>query len=280
MQEGYVQLQKALLKDQAFVSLPPSYRCVMWTILAYCCYKECSMDDHGQTVYLKAGEFLCTYRYLAELSNVGKKDAENGVNRLIELGFLGQRVGHRKSIFRVLWGVNFYEGGTRSGPSWRQDGDTNNNNNKETPVVSVRKQQQEADACVVFPILETIKDSSIHRKHREEISFKYSEDVVINAVASITEEGFVPEHSLLKSLRAACKGEWKPKIGNDVEKNRKLAKKLEGKRKNYIFEALDKYLEIIIGMRSECIAYKMPYDKFYSEIETVGKIKIKDEVGV
>ncbi len=281
MSEGFIQLKYELLREEKFVSLPPSYRCVMWTILAYCCFDDCTQDDHGVDVKLKRGQFMCTIRRLAELSNVGKKDAENGLKRLIELGFLGQHLGHIKSVFTVLWGIYYNDGGTRKETSWRQDGDTKEQNNKTRPVVSVKEQQQADASVVVFSCLEKLKDSSITLKDKASLTAAYitKERVVIEAVKVVTATGFVPQHTLLKSLRAACKGEWKlEKAQDDFEKNKTLAQRLEGEHNRYRFEALSKHLEIIKGVKVDTVLYTMSYEKFYSDVELKGKINIKTEI--
>lgn len=119
----FVQIYRDLLKDPSIVSLPPSYRCVLTTLLAYACYAPCKVDDHGIAIELQPGQFMCSIRHLAELANVGRKDAEHAISKFITLKILGQKVGHKKSIFTILWGIKFNDNGTTSGTKVGQEWD-------------------------------------------------------------------------------------------------------------------------------------------------------------
>ena len=287
MSKTYIQLDRDLLRDERILALPPSYRCVLWTILDHCCFSECVKDDHGVQIFLKPGQFLCTIRHLAELANVGKKDAEHAIKKLIAFGVLGQEVGHKKSIFTILWGINFDYGGTTNGTKPKnekkvgQDWDKLSREENDQDFQKVgHKRTKEVFCCFIYSCLEKISDPSISEKEKIRITKKYSEEIVSNAVKVIMEPNFEIDGTLLKALNAACKGEWKPKKKKeeDFEKNKKLATMLEGERNNYRFEALSKKIEIIKGMISECVDYAMPYKKFYSKVEQIGKINIKQEI--
>lgn len=280
MSQGYFQVYRDLTRHPSVIALPPSYRCVLWTILDYCCYLPCTQDDHGVLINLKPGQFMCTIRHLAELSNVGRKDAENAIKKLIDIKILGQHLGQRKSIFTVLWGLELNNDGTTSGTSLGQVWDIKEQRNKERRQ---KKQQQQATAsAVVFSCLLTLADESITQKNKEDLTKAYhdKEQIVIDAVKAVTVPGFVPKNTMLQSLRAACKGKWcAGQTADDSKLNKALAIKLEGKRNKYQFEALSKDLEIVKGPKSECVKYKMSHQKFRSEVERIGGINIKNEIG-
>jgi len=276
----HIRIPNSVLDDPLYYDARLTHQAIFIRLIRLAAFKPMRHDIRGKIVDIKPGQLCYALQKIAELTgkHTSKDDVEGALRHFGEkCQFLLHEVLHKKSIITFLHpdicALFSISTPPTTPPPFLQDSST-----KQTEETEYTEEQQR-QAVVVFPVLETLRDSSIHRKHREEISYKYTEEVVKNAVAAITEEGFIPEHSLLKSLRAACKGGWKPKIGNDAEKNRKLAKKLEGSRKGYTFEALDKYIEIVKGMKSECIVYAMPYEKFYNQLEKVGKISIKQEIG-
>ena len=120
---GYIQILHDLFRHPSFISAPPSYRCVLITILDRACHAPCKQDDHGVIIDLLPGQFLCTIRQLAELANVGRKDVEHAIARFSKIEILGQEVRHRKTIFTILWGIKLKSTGTVSGTTLGQDRD-------------------------------------------------------------------------------------------------------------------------------------------------------------
>jgi general stress protein 26 len=132
---SFIQIYRDFLTDTSFVNCPPSYRCVLFTILANACWAPCQQDDHGVLIDLKPGQFMCTIRHLAEISNVGRKDAEHAVKMFLKMKILGQTVGHKKSIFTILRGIKLINSGTNFGTKMGQERDRKEENKKQEHVV-------------------------------------------------------------------------------------------------------------------------------------------------
>lgn len=142
---------------------------------------------------------------------------------------------------------------------------------------NIQKEEQQPPTpkggCVVFSCLEKINDNSITHEHKARITKKNlnNEQRVIDAVNVITHPDFIPQHTLLKSLNAAIKEEWKPifEEKNESEKNRKLAQDLERKGHNrYTISACKDYLEIWRGGTTlpVIIKYNTSLKKFKEDI--------------
>lgn len=123
-ESSYIQIYRDLFLQPCVISLSPSYRCVLTALVFNACYAPCQQDDHGVPIDLLPAQFMCTFRHLAELSNVGRKDVENAIAKFLQLKILGQEVRHRKSIFTILWGIKINKGGTSIGTRLGQDWDT------------------------------------------------------------------------------------------------------------------------------------------------------------
>ena len=119
----FIQIYKDVFTDPSIVSLPPSYRIVLHTIFASVCFAPCKMDDHGKLIDLLPGQFMCTIRQLADISNVGKNDAERALKKFVDFKIVRQEVRHTKTIITVLWGMKIQSGETTSGTRKRQDRD-------------------------------------------------------------------------------------------------------------------------------------------------------------
>ncbi len=141
---------------------------------------------------------------------------------------------------------------------------------KTSPVVDV----------VVFSCLEKIKDSDVSRTEKIKITKKYFKDekTVIDAVDVVTHSDFIPETSILKSLRAALKGKWNSNAVDliGLDKNKNLAKKLENVKHPYQFVALNDSLQIVKGPNCDFVVYKLPESKFWTEVEKQGKINLTE----
>jgi hypothetical protein len=148
------------------------------------------------------------------------------------------------------------------------------NHEQECNNVRMEKKQQPQTpkgTCVVFSCLEKINDLSIDQKEKERLTRKNegNEQVVINAVAAILQSSFTPERSLLISLRAAIKGQWKPlpEKEDNIKINKKKALELEMKgHPNFRVDACNTFLEIIAGPISRIVQYDLSPDKFDKQV--------------
>jgi hypothetical protein len=135
---SFVQIFRDLLRDPSITSLPPSYRCVLFTLLDYACYSPCKQDDHGILIDLLPCQFMCTIRGLSDLANVGKNDAERALSKFVDLKIVRREVRHKKTIVTILWGLKQTYTETTSETRKRQERDTK----EEEPLGSSTKIKQ------------------------------------------------------------------------------------------------------------------------------------------
>lgn len=121
---NYIQIYRDLILDPSFVGLPPSYRCVLFSLLANACYTPWQQDDHGKLIDLLPGQFMCTIRHLADISNVGKNDAERALKKFVEMKIVRLEVRHKKTIVTIVYGIRLKNGETTKETRKRQDRDT------------------------------------------------------------------------------------------------------------------------------------------------------------
>ncbi len=202
---SFVQIFRDLLRDPSVTSLPPSYRCVLFTLLDYACYSPCKQDDHGLLIDLLPGQFMCTIRGLADLANVGKNDAERSLAKFVDLKIVRQEVRHKKTIVTILWGLKIEKSETQSETKKRQERDTKEEQQENKNI----KEEQQQTFDVVFSSLNCFAEIDISQKEKLRICKKYTEIQVSEAVTIVTSKGFIPEESILKSLNAALKYNWK-----------------------------------------------------------------------
>lgn len=296
MSERYIQLQISLFKNALFKSMPMTYRHVFFTIATNMAWQKELLNDHGVMVEIEPGDFMNTYRGLADLCDEDDIDArlvQRAVERLVLLKFISIRVINRKTVFKVLLGVNVKKTVQDSVQDSVQHFIVHNECERQNQIFDVqdsvqenvsqrytkqniktcldKKEQQQAVA--VFSSLDKISDEEVPPEEKQWLSKKYNEQIVKDAVLVVTAEGFSPQVNLLKSLRAACKGQWKPnppKIDR-IKTNKEKAKNLKDQYKGiYTIEVLDKHLEIIKGGNSPPIT--VPYDLSINDF--LNKIKI------
>lgn len=189
-----------------------------------------------------------------------------------------------KLLDTEFWDINIENKGHRNDD---QKGDQNNHSKghqkghrkgheQECYKKNEKKEQQpqtpssKEGAVVVFSCLQVL---DLDEKYKIELSSRYQESIVIDAVAAITQPGFKPQGSLLQAIRSACKNGWKPKKSSaeTIEKNRNAAILLAKKRKNY--HVCVDYLEIYHGLSdggmsiADYIEYDMPHELFMAKIE-------------
>lgn len=146
---SFVQIYTEVFTDPLINGLPPSYKCVLYTILAHACFAPCKMNDHGQLIHLEAGQFMCTVRHLAELANVGKNDAERALKKFVEFKIVRQEVRHKKTVITVLWGIKTQNEETTKETRKRQTRDTKEEDIEDIdittpPQTPQKKQDKEA----------------------------------------------------------------------------------------------------------------------------------------
>ena len=135
------------------------------------------MDDHGKLIDLLPGQFMCTIRQLADISNVGKNDAERALKKFVDFKIVRQEVRHTKTIITVLWGMKIQSGETTSGTRKRQDRDTKEEDieyiDKIPPPQTPQKKEEEGEDKKKIKGL--IKDS-------KEKAFPFSEAGIVSAI--------------------------------------------------------------------------------------------------
>ncbi len=216
IESSYIQIYRDLFIQPCVVSLPPSYRCVLTALVFNACYAPCQQDDHGVLIDLFPGQFMCTIRHLAEISNVGRKDAEHALEKFIKLKIVGQEVGHRKSIFTILWGIKFNKSGTRKGTKMGQDRDI-----KEEPIPNLGIGSQEKKEMKTTTnekektgggfsesvILVNAKGEQISKTgseiYKHFLKFEYTSEIISQAIQEIKLYK-TPVNNILKCLEAIC----------------------------------------------------------------------------
>ena len=146
-----------------------------------------------------------------------------------------------------------------------------NTDNKKPDVKKEQQPPTPKGACVVFSCLEKINDPYIGKKEKERLTRKNegNEQVVIDAVDAVLQSSFTPETTLLRSLNAAIKGQWKPlpEKEDSIKLNKKKALELQMKGHQYYkIEACGTYLEIIAGPISHVVQYDLQSDKFDKQV--------------
>ena len=293
--ERYIQLHTSLFSNKLFKSLPLTYRHVFLVIASNMAWQKEMMNDHGVMVPVYPGEFMTTFRKLEVLCDEDQIDTrllQRAVEKLELIGLISREIRNTKTIFRVIGGVNVKKTLQDSPQDSPQEFVADNNRERQNENIEVqdspqdspqdrhtkqnvktcldKKEQQQAVA--VFPSLNKISDEEVPLEEKQYLSRKYTEQVIKDAVGAVTAEGFSPQVNLLKSLRAACKHQWKPnptKIDR-VKTNKEKAKHLKEQYKGiYTIEVLDKHLEIIRGGNSQPLTfeYDLPVDVFLNKIK-------------
>ena len=234
---------------------------------------------------LKANESLIGDHEKLKMSDRRYRDAKERVEHKYKLGTFK---GTNKGTIATLTTTEIYDINSIVNDEQKDDQRTSQGRaedelrttNKECKNIKNERTQQTG---VVFSCLEKIQDSSITQKHKIEITAKYSaeEQIVIDAVETITCIDFHPSGSMLQSLRAACKGKWKPnpKPIDFFERNKSIAKKLEKiGHQFYQFVANEKYLEIIKGHISAVVEYEKTAEFFDSQVQEKANINLNEHL--
>ncbi len=99
----YYRIPHCLEKEEEYQKAPAIQRYILEKIIAHACYDVCTIDDHGNSVTLQPGQFMCTQRQLAELCNATLNDVQRCIKRFKNCNFLSQEVSHVKQILTVLY---------------------------------------------------------------------------------------------------------------------------------------------------------------------------------
>ncbi len=133
---GYFSVHRQLTRCSAYLNAPINQRIVLLTILDYACFSPCQQDDHGVAIDLLPGEFMTTYRDLADLARLpkktGKNDVQNALKRFFEAKILRHKVRHVKTVITILWGLELKDTYTRGYHRVRQELDLKEQDNKTT----------------------------------------------------------------------------------------------------------------------------------------------------
>lgn len=240
-----------------------------------------------------------------EKAGLTRQEHRTAIEKLVEFGYIeivynGKKFLKReKSTIKItiksmlvnlkdssIWDINPEISNQQINQRATNEQPTSNHKQERTRKKEEEQQPQtpssDSVSVVVFPCLSKISDSSVTEKHKIEITRQnlHQEQVVINAVEAVLEKNFTPRETMLKALRGAIKQKWEP-ARDDSEKNKALAKLIEGEHGKYKFEALSNELEIVKGVTGlcSCILYTMPYEKFCQEIEKQGRINLNEILG-
>ncbi len=98
---GFVKLPRALLSDKSFIKAPLSYKWVLITIFQHMAWKPEPMDDHGVSISVEIGQFLCTERRLAELAGVTKNEVHRAIKRFSKNNYVNQTIPYKKTLYTI-----------------------------------------------------------------------------------------------------------------------------------------------------------------------------------
>lgn len=220
---SYIQIYRDLILDPSFVGLPPSYRCVLFSLLANACFTPWQQDDHGKLIDLLPGQFMCTIRHLADISNVGKNDAERALKKFVEMKIVRLEVRHKKTIVTILWGLKLNNCETTKETRKRQDRDTKeegipssgeegikekmNKEKKDSETTTTHNKEKSGggglETVVLFNLRGeriTATDSEIYRHF---LKFEYPTEIISKGIKEI-QLYKTPVSNILKCLEAIC----------------------------------------------------------------------------
>ena len=240
--------------------------------------KRIRYDEHEETlrvnrttvkVLLKPFEWVFGREMAAKECNTTPQIIRARINQQIRMGYAIKSTSSSTSSYTVYAIVP-----TAFRQNKNQQFNQQFNHNTDNKKPNVKKEQQSPTpkgTCVVFSCLEKINDPTIGKKEKERITRKNegNEKVVIDAVDSVLQSSFTPETTLLRSLNAAIKGQWKPlpEKEDSIKLNKKKALELQMKGHQYYkIEACSTYLEIIAGPISHVVQYDLQSDKFDKQV--------------
>lgn len=232
-------------------------------------FNKCGLKTRGQ--YRHALSILETRAHIKISENCRtRKKATTGTTTI------GTKV---KLLRSDVWDLNLKVNNHRNDHPTTTEQPPNNHEQERNKKVKKEEEQQPQTPVVVFSCLEKIDDSKVSREEKITITKAYhsEEQRIIDAVNSILSPDFTPRETLLMSLRAAIKQQWKPNGASpeDYQKNKDLCRKLDMRVVgNNSFMASPDYLEIIRGPIVEIIKYNMTSGNFLREVEKKAQMKL------
>lgn len=209
----YVKIPRSLRQNIYWKGLTLIQREIFLVLVEHAVFKDQQFNDHGIIIDLKPGQICVTLRELVkwcDCKGVKLKQIENGIKKLIECGFLGLEVRHRKSVFTIRhkdtydlikneFGTSF---GTRLGQDWDKIGTEKNNDNKDNNVN--KDNNNNTHAAVFFSCLNEI---DISDSEKAWICKTYSQPDVEHAVKWVTHPLTEITSTLIAALKWACKAQ-------------------------------------------------------------------------
>ena len=102
MSKGFIKIPRSLLEHPFVRSCPDACFRLLITILEHMAYQKCLQDDHGVSIEIQPGEFMCTYRQLEQLTGIKKSTIDRYVSSFFNVKILGHKVGHVKTIINIV----------------------------------------------------------------------------------------------------------------------------------------------------------------------------------
>lgn len=142
---GWFSVNRAMLDHPIFAGQPMRIAAWVW-IVGSAAWKDTKQDANGQTVTVKRGQLLTSYRQMSEASGVSVKTLRNLLDRLEAEGAITREcIGHKhgtgKGTARTVITIRNYDkyqqpernGGTGKGTAGAQQGHTKEQGNNNTP---------------------------------------------------------------------------------------------------------------------------------------------------
>ena len=100
----YIKYTRSLHTNPVFKGMSFEYRHIFITILVNMAFKPIQMNDHGNLIDLKPGQYMTTIRELTKLCDekeIDKSKVERALNMFEKVGFSRQETRHRKTIITI-----------------------------------------------------------------------------------------------------------------------------------------------------------------------------------
>jgi len=128
---GYLRIPRSLLEDPMFRDARTEYQHVFMVLLSRSAFAPYDINDHSVLVRVEVGEICFSIDQIARFCGrwITAKQVERAIHYFRKCHFLGQRMGHRRSILKIThsacYDMMFGSNGTRTGTRPGQDRDIN-----------------------------------------------------------------------------------------------------------------------------------------------------------
>lgn len=249
---------------------------VTWAF-ARCLSFEHEICHDNQKIILKPFQFIFG-RYKCSLeTNMSEDEVRTQVKSMENAGFLKKSPNKTPNRFTIFeWTTEaFTQINPQVNPQETPKSSPTHPHKQEEQILDPKENNDECGSRCLYDCLE--KDNRLDDDDKQAL-MKFPEERVIAAIQySLTVKA---KKSLMALLVWHCTTKKPPKVFNNQElkENKTLAKKLEGIKHAYTFEAAKESLLIIKGVtgKQEEIFYKESHEHFCKEIERIAKIKTKD----